>query len=88
MLLALDRMVGGAPQPISPITRSTGSTMADDSSIRLFNVIDDFSREGPGVKVDFSLPSENVIRPSTGSSNEAVSSGIFAAIIALSTSEP
>ncbi|RMF48255.1 MAG: IS3 family transposase [Anaerolineae bacterium] len=29
---------------------------------RLFNVIDDFNREGLGIEVDFSLPSERVIR--------------------------
>jgi putative transposase len=28
----------------------------------LFNVIDDFNREGLGIEVDFSLPSERVIR--------------------------
>ena len=31
-------------------------------SIRLFNVIDDYNREGLGIEVDFSLPSERVIR--------------------------
>lgn len=35
--------------------------LADGRSIRLFNVIDDFNREGLGVEVDFSLPSERVI---------------------------
>ncbi len=30
--------------------------------IRLFNVIDDFNREALGISVDFSLPSERVIR--------------------------
>ncbi len=30
--------------------------------IRLFNVIDDFNREALGIEVDFSLPSERVIR--------------------------
>ena len=29
---------------------------------RLFNVIDDFNREALGIEVDFSLPSEQVIR--------------------------
>ncbi len=29
---------------------------------RLFNVIDDFNREGLGIEVDFSLPAERVIR--------------------------
>jgi putative transposase len=36
--------------------------LADGRSIRLFNVIDDFNREGLGIGVDFSLPSERVIR--------------------------
>jgi putative transposase len=36
--------------------------LADGRSIRLFNVIDDFNREGLGSEVDFSLPSERVIR--------------------------
>jgi len=31
-------------------------------SFRLFNVIDDFNREGLAIEVDFSLPSERVIR--------------------------
>src|SRR5690606_11816774 len=31
-------------------------------TFRLFNVIDDFNREGLGIEVDFSLPSERVIR--------------------------
>jgi putative transposase len=36
--------------------------LSDGRSIRLFNVIDDFNREGLGMEVDFSLPSERVIR--------------------------
>jgi putative transposase len=36
--------------------------LADGRRIRLFNVIDDFNREGLGIDVDFSLPSERVIR--------------------------
>jgi len=35
---------------------------ADGRSIRLFNVIDDFNREGLGIEVDFSLPSERMTR--------------------------
>lgn len=31
-------------------------------SYRLFNIIDDFNREGLGIEVDFSLPAERVIR--------------------------
>lgn len=31
-------------------------------SIRLSNVIDDFNREGLGIEVDFSLPSQRVVR--------------------------
>ena len=36
--------------------------LADGRRIRLFNVIDDYNREGLGIEVDFSLPSERVIR--------------------------
>ena len=36
--------------------------LADGRSYRLFNVIDDFNREGLGIEVDFSLPAERVIR--------------------------
>ena len=36
--------------------------LQDGRPIRLFNVIDDFNREVLGIEVDFSLPSERVIR--------------------------
>jgi len=36
--------------------------LADGRSIRVFNVVDDFNREALGIEVDFSLPSERVIR--------------------------
>ncbi len=36
--------------------------LSDGRSYRLFNVIDDYNREGLGIEVDFSLPSERVIR--------------------------
>lgn len=36
--------------------------LADGRSIRLFNVVDDFNREGLGIEVDFSLPAERVKR--------------------------
>ena len=36
--------------------------LSDGRCIRLFNVIDDFNREALGIDVDFSLPSERVIR--------------------------
>ncbi|XVN75130.1 IS3 family transposase ISXac2 [Oligella sp. MSHR50489EDL] len=36
--------------------------LADGRSLRLFNVIDDFNREGLGIEVDFSLPAERVTR--------------------------
>lgn len=39
--------------------------LIDGSSIRLFNVIDDFNLEALGIEVDFSLPSERVIRALT-----------------------
>jgi putative transposase len=36
--------------------------LADGRSIRLFNVIDDYNREGLIIDVDFSLPSERIVR--------------------------
>ena len=36
--------------------------LEDGRAIRLFNVLDDFNREGLGIEVDFSLPAERVIR--------------------------
>jgi putative transposase len=36
--------------------------LSDGRSYRLFNVIDDFNREGLAIEVDFSLPAERVIR--------------------------
>lgn len=36
--------------------------LSDSRTIRLFNVLDDFNREGLGIEVDFSLPAVRVIR--------------------------
>ena len=36
--------------------------LEDGRNFRLFNVIDDFNREGLGIEADFSLPGERVIR--------------------------
>ena len=36
--------------------------LEDGRNLRLFNVIDDFNQEGLGIEVDFSMPSERVIR--------------------------
>jgi putative transposase len=36
--------------------------LEDGRAYRLFNVIDDFNREGLGIEVDFSLPAQRVIR--------------------------
>jgi putative transposase len=37
-------------------------SLSDGRSFRLFNVLDDFNREGLGIEVDFSLPAERVVR--------------------------
>ncbi len=37
-------------------------TLADKTSFRIFNVLDDYNREGLGIEVDRSLPSLRVIR--------------------------
>jgi putative transposase len=36
--------------------------LGDGRSFRLLNVIDDFNREALSIEVDFSLPSERVVR--------------------------
>ena len=36
--------------------------LSDGRSFRLFNVIDDFNREGLEIEADFSLPTQRVIR--------------------------
>ena len=36
--------------------------LSDGRSFRLFNVLDDFNREGLGIEADFSLPAVRVIR--------------------------
>lgn len=36
--------------------------LEDGRSFRLFNVIDEFNREGLGIEIDLSLPAERVIR--------------------------
>jgi putative transposase len=64
------RLVREKPEPLSePTARNQVWSMdfmhdqlSDGRSIRLFNVIDDFNREGLDIEVDFSLPSERVIR--------------------------
>jgi len=38
--------------------------LEDGSNLRLFNVIDDFSREALGIEVDFPLPCERCHQPS------------------------
>ena len=37
-------------------------TLTDGRAFRLFNVLDDFNREGMGIEADFSLPAERVVR--------------------------
>jgi putative transposase len=64
------RLKREAPEPLAVPTAPNQvwsmDFMADQLQngrpFRLFNVIDDFNREGLGIDVDFSLPSERVIR--------------------------
>jgi putative transposase len=64
------RMVREKPQPLTvpEVLNQLWSMdfmqyqLSDGRTFRLFNVIDDFNREGLGIEVDFSLPSERVIR--------------------------
>lgn len=64
------RLVREAPEALAvPATSNEVWSMdfmhdqlSDGRSIRLLNVIDDFNREVLGIEIDFSLPSERVIR--------------------------
>lgn len=64
------RLVRQAPEPLTVPTNVNQvwsmdfmhDQLADGRSIRVLNVIDDFNREALGIEVDFSLPSERVIR--------------------------
>jgi len=64
------RIVRDKPEALSvPTTINTCWSMdfmhdqlSDGRSYRLFNLIDDFNREGLAIEVDLSLPSERVIR--------------------------
>jgi putative transposase len=64
------RIVREKPEPLTVPEAINGTWsmdfmhdgLSDGRSFRLFNVIDDFNREGLGIEVDFSLPAERVIR--------------------------
>lgn len=63
----------GQAQPPEPLTVPSNvnqvwsmdfmhDQLADGRNIRVLNLIDDFNRQALGIEVDFSLPSERVIR--------------------------
>lgn len=64
------RIVRGKPEPLAvpqQINKSWSMDFMHDQlgcgrNYRLFNVIDDFNREGLGIEVDFSLPASRVVR--------------------------
>jgi putative transposase len=64
------RLVREKPEPLSVPTSINQCRLmdfmhdqrADSPSYRLFNVIDDFNREGLAIEVDFSLPASRVVR--------------------------
>ncbi len=64
------RLVRQVPQPLSVPARISEvwsmdfmhDALSDGRSFRLFNVLDDFNRQGLGIEVDVSLPAARVIR--------------------------
>ena len=64
------RLVREKPQPLTVPTSINQvwsmdvmhDQLSDGRTFRLFNVLDDFNREGLGIEVDLSLPSARVIR--------------------------
>ena len=66
IMAILEQVEAGTPVP-EAINESWSmdfmhDQLEDGRSFRLFNVIDDFNREGLGIEVDFSLPAERVKR--------------------------
>ena len=65
------RLKRNAPEPLKEPTKSNQvwsidfmhDQLADGRSYRLFNVIDDFKREGLAIEAGFSLPTMRVLRP-------------------------
>jgi putative transposase len=65
-----ERLVRGTPEPLAVPTGKNDTwsmdfmhdQLSDGRSFRLFNVIDDFNREGLAMEVDRSLPAERVVR--------------------------
>jgi putative transposase len=64
------RLIREEPKPLAVPTELNQSwsmdfmhdQLSDGRCYRLFNVIDDFNREGLAIEVDFSLPAARVIR--------------------------
>lgn len=64
------RIVREKPEPLAEPTTINQfwsmdfmhDSLPDGRSYRLLNVIDDYNREGLGIEIDFSLPSERVMR--------------------------
>lgn len=64
------RLVRERPEPLGTTTSINQvwsidfmhDTLSNGRAIRLLNVVDDFNREGLGIEVDYSLPSERVTR--------------------------
>jgi putative transposase len=64
------RLVRAVPEPLSVPTVVNAvwsidfmhDALSNGRSFRLFNVLDDFNRQGLGIEADFSLPAERVIR--------------------------
>jgi len=64
------RLVRERPEPLGTVTQINQTwsidfmhdKLSNGRVIRLLNVVDDFNREGLGIEVDYSLPSERVTR--------------------------
>ncbi len=55
-------MLSAPAQRKGPRLEPQARQLSDGRSFRLFNVLDDFNREGLGIEVDLSLPAARVIR--------------------------
>jgi transposase InsO family protein len=62
MLCKWQAKYGGKDAGLLSEMKAMADRLGDGRQFRLLNVLDDFTREGLGIEIDFSLPAERVVR--------------------------